>query len=136
MGRDSGLRKKSARAVSRAPAPRIINEISAQVTTLSLHKYGNLVIQSVLEHCTHKRPVLEQLLDNVPTLVTDKYGCYVIQHMIEHGLPEDRERIVRSLQGDIMKYAQDKFGSLVIEKCFACGTADQKKALFDNVCGG
>uniref|UniRef100_A0A914I331 Uncharacterized protein n=1 Tax=Globodera rostochiensis TaxID=31243 RepID=A0A914I331_GLORO len=32
--------------------------------------------------------------------------------MIEHGLPEDRERIVRSLQGGIMKYAQDKFSKL------------------------
>uniref|UniRef100_A0A914I2Y3 PUM-HD domain-containing protein n=1 Tax=Globodera rostochiensis TaxID=31243 RepID=A0A914I2Y3_GLORO len=32
--------------------------------------------------------------------------------MIEHGLPEDRERIVRSLQGYIMKYAQDKFSKL------------------------
>ncbi|KAI3419398.1 hypothetical protein GPALN_006643 [Globodera pallida] len=30
--------------------------------------------------------------------------------MIEHGLPEDRERIVRSLQGDIMKNACAHFG--------------------------
>uniref|UniRef100_A0A914IGZ5 PUM-HD domain-containing protein n=1 Tax=Globodera rostochiensis TaxID=31243 RepID=A0A914IGZ5_GLORO len=76
------------------------------------------------------------LQENVPTLVTDKYGTFVIEHVIEHGLPEDRERIVRSLQGDIMKYSQDKFGCLVILKCFVCGTADQKKALFDNVCVG
>ncbi|KAI3419377.1 ILWEQ [Globodera pallida] len=158
--------------VIQAALKSIINELLAQVIPLSLHKYGSWVIRFVLEHCTHKRLMLEQLHANVPTLVTDQYGsyviehvlahglpedrarivrslhnnvpslvtdqygCYVIEHVIEHGLPEDRERIVRSLQGDIMKYAQDKFGYLVMLKCFACGTADQKKALFDNVCGG
>uniref|UniRef100_A0A183CID5 PUM-HD domain-containing protein n=1 Tax=Globodera pallida TaxID=36090 RepID=A0A183CID5_GLOPA len=116
----------------------IINELSAQVIPLSTHEYGSWVIQCVLEHCTEqqKRPVLEQLLDNVLTLATDKYGCFVIQHAIEHGLPEDRERIVHILKGDIMKYAQQKFASNIIEKCLICGTADQKKALFDNVCVG
>uniref|UniRef100_A0A914HU84 PUM-HD domain-containing protein n=1 Tax=Globodera rostochiensis TaxID=31243 RepID=A0A914HU84_GLORO len=116
----------------------LINEISSQVIRLSLHKYGNWVIQCVLEHCTEqqKRPVLEQLHDNVLSLVTDKYGCFVIQHAIEHGLPEDRERIVHILKDDIMKYAQDKFASNVILKCLICGTAEQKKALIDNVCDG
>ncbi|KAI3419396.1 hypothetical protein GPALN_006641 [Globodera pallida] len=37
--------------------------------------------------------------------------------MIEHGLPEDRERIVRSLQGDIMKNAHAKCICSIIKKC-------------------
>uniref|UniRef100_A0A183CCZ9 PUM-HD domain-containing protein n=1 Tax=Globodera pallida TaxID=36090 RepID=A0A183CCZ9_GLOPA len=117
---------------------RIVRRLHEKVTSLCLHEHGNWVIRHVLEHCTEqqKRPVLEQLLDNVPTLVMDKYGSLLIEHVIEHGLPEDRERITRSLQDNIIKYAQDKFGSLVMRKCFACGTADQKKALFDNVCVG
>uniref|UniRef100_A0A914IH57 PUM-HD domain-containing protein n=1 Tax=Globodera rostochiensis TaxID=31243 RepID=A0A914IH57_GLORO len=127
--------RKALESVDKASQIKIINEISAQVATLSLHEYGNWVIRCVIEHCTEqqKRPVLEQLLDNVPCLVMDQYGSYVIQHVIEHGLPEDRGRIVRNLQEDIMKYAQDKFGCLVILKCLICGTADQKRALFDNV---
>uniref|UniRef100_A0A914GYY4 PUM-HD domain-containing protein n=1 Tax=Globodera rostochiensis TaxID=31243 RepID=A0A914GYY4_GLORO len=117
---------------------RIARNLHENIISLCLHKYGNWVIRGVLEHCTEqqKRPVLEQLHDNVPTLVTDPYGNYVIQHAIEHGLPEDRERIVHILQDDIMKYAQHKFASNVILKCLICGTADQKKALIDNVCGG
>uniref|UniRef100_A0A183CQF9 PUM-HD domain-containing protein n=1 Tax=Globodera pallida TaxID=36090 RepID=A0A183CQF9_GLOPA len=55
------------------------------------------------------------LHENVLTLVTDKYGCFVIEHVVEHGRPEDRERIVRSLQGDVLKYAQHKFASNVIK---------------------
>ncbi|KAI3419363.1 hypothetical protein GPALN_006608 [Globodera pallida] len=127
---------KSGTHVIRKALELIINEITAEVIPLSLDKYGSRVIERVLEHCTHKRLVLEQLHANVLILVMDKYGSYVIRHVIEHGLPEDRERIVRSLQGDIMKYAQDKFGCLVILKCLIGGTADQKKALFDNVCVG
>uniref|UniRef100_A0A183C737 PUM-HD domain-containing protein n=1 Tax=Globodera pallida TaxID=36090 RepID=A0A183C737_GLOPA len=131
-------RRNSSSKMSEFDPSLIINEISAQVIPLSLHEYGSWVIRSLLKHCMEhqKRPVLEQLHDNVPSLVTDKYGSNVIEHVIEHGLPEDRESIVRSLQDDIMKYAQDKFGSLVIRKCVICGTAEQKKALFNNVCGG
>uniref|UniRef100_A0A914IFS8 PUM-HD domain-containing protein n=1 Tax=Globodera rostochiensis TaxID=31243 RepID=A0A914IFS8_GLORO len=116
----------------------VLEQLHGNVLSLVTDQYGNYVIEHVIEHGTEqqKRPVLEQLLDNVPTLLTDQYGNHVIQHVIEHGLPEDRERIVRSLQGDIMKYAQDKFGCLVILKCLICGTADQKKALIDNVCVG
>uniref|UniRef100_A0A914I401 PUM-HD domain-containing protein n=1 Tax=Globodera rostochiensis TaxID=31243 RepID=A0A914I401_GLORO len=43
----------------------IINEILTQVISLSIHKYGCWVIQSVLKHCTHKRLVLEHLHANV-----------------------------------------------------------------------
>uniref|UniRef100_A0A914I0K8 PUM-HD domain-containing protein n=1 Tax=Globodera rostochiensis TaxID=31243 RepID=A0A914I0K8_GLORO len=57
-----------------------------------------------------------------------------INVVIEHGLPEDRERIVRSLQGNILKYAQDKFASNVIKKCLVFGTLEQKNALIDEVC--
>uniref|UniRef100_A0A914IDK7 PUM-HD domain-containing protein n=1 Tax=Globodera rostochiensis TaxID=31243 RepID=A0A914IDK7_GLORO len=113
----------------------ILSSPSDSVASLSLHKYGNWVIRRVIEHCTEqqKRPVLEQLLDNVPTLVADQYGNYVIQHVIEHGRPEDRERIVRSLQGDILKTHYKSICS-IIEKCLIFGTTEQKNALIDQVC--
>uniref|UniRef100_A0A183C267 SANT domain-containing protein n=1 Tax=Globodera pallida TaxID=36090 RepID=A0A183C267_GLOPA len=44
---------------------------------------------------------------------------------------EDRERIVRSLQGDVLKYAQHKFASNVIKKCVVFGTTEQRNALID-----
>uniref|UniRef100_A0A914HUA8 PUM-HD domain-containing protein n=1 Tax=Globodera rostochiensis TaxID=31243 RepID=A0A914HUA8_GLORO len=125
-------------SVDKASQIEIINEILAQVIPLSLHEYGSWVIRSVLELCTEqqKRPALELLHDNVHTLVTDQFGCHVIRHVIVHGRPEDRERIMHILKDDIMKYAQHKFAFNVILKCLICGTTDQIKALFDNVCGG
>jgi len=58
----------------------------------------------------------------------------VIQHVIEHGISLDRERIVKCLRGDVLKYAQHKFASNVIEKCLICGTTEQKNILIDEVC--
>uniref|UniRef100_A0A183CE54 PUM-HD domain-containing protein n=1 Tax=Globodera pallida TaxID=36090 RepID=A0A183CE54_GLOPA len=72
--------------------------------------------------------------ENLFTLVTDKYGNYVIQLVIEHGRPEDRERIVRSLQGDILKNAHHKSICSIIEKCLVFGTPEQRNALIDQVC--
>uniref|UniRef100_A0A914I324 PUM-HD domain-containing protein n=1 Tax=Globodera rostochiensis TaxID=31243 RepID=A0A914I324_GLORO len=89
--------------VDKASQIEIINEILAQVIPLSLHKYGSWVIECVLEHCMEQQKRLASHTN---------YGHDPTAHMIEHGLPEDRERIVRSLQGDIMKYAQDKFSKL------------------------
>ena len=68
------------------------------------------------------------------TMVTDQYGNYVIQHVIEHGIAEDRERIVAQLRGKVLKYAQHKFASNVIEKCLICGSMEQKNSLIDEVC--
>ncbi|KAI3419360.1 hypothetical protein GPALN_006605 [Globodera pallida] len=112
----------------------IVRSLHENVSSLVMDKYGCFVIEHVIEHGLpeDRERMVRSLHENLLTLVTDKYGSYVIQLVIEHGLPEDRERIVRSLQGDIMKYAQDKFGCLVILKCLIGGTADQKKALFDN----
>uniref|UniRef100_A0A183CA12 PUM-HD domain-containing protein n=1 Tax=Globodera pallida TaxID=36090 RepID=A0A183CA12_GLOPA len=77
---------------------------------------------------------LQILHDNVLTLITYQYGCFLIEHVIEHGLPKDRERIVRSLQGDIMKNAHHKGICCVINKCFVFGTTEQRNALIDQVC--
>uniref|UniRef100_A0A914IH14 PUM-HD domain-containing protein n=1 Tax=Globodera rostochiensis TaxID=31243 RepID=A0A914IH14_GLORO len=116
----------------------VLEQLHGNVSTLVTDKYGSFVIRHVIEHGLpeDREPIVRSLQEDVLNLATDQYGTFVIQHVIEHGLPEDRERIVHSLQGDIMKYAQDKFGSLVIRKCLTCGTTDQKKALFDNVCVG
>uniref|UniRef100_A0A914HRL9 PUM-HD domain-containing protein n=1 Tax=Globodera rostochiensis TaxID=31243 RepID=A0A914HRL9_GLORO len=116
----------------------VLEQLHGNVLSLVTDQFGCHVIERVLEHGLpeDRERIVRSLQGNLFTLVTDPYGNFVIQQAIEHGLPEDRERIVHILKDDIMKYAQDKFASNVILKCLICGTADQKKALIDNVCGG
>jgi len=48
---------------------------------------------------------------------------------------EDRDRIVDQIKGNVLKYAQHKFASNVIEKCLSCGSQAHKSALITEVCG-
>ncbi|KAI3410979.1 hypothetical protein GPALN_003063 [Globodera pallida] len=115
----------------------ILSSPSDSVASLSLHEYGNLVIQRVLEHCTEqqKRPLLEQLLGNVPTLVTDQYGSFVIRHVLEHGLPEDREPIVRSLHENVLTLVTDKYGSFVIRHVIEHGLPEDRERIVRSLHG-
>ncbi|VDM53376.1 unnamed protein product [Angiostrongylus costaricensis] len=103
---------------------------SDTITQLSTHPYGCRVIQRVLEYCSEeqKRPVLEALHANMSTLIVDQYGNYVVQHVLEHGSNQDRDRIVQEVAGNVLRYAQHKFASNVIEKCLICAVS------FFNVC--
>lgn len=95
------------------------------------------MIQRVLEHCTEeqKRPVLDQLHKNINELIIDQYGNYVVQHVIEHGADVDRDKIVETIRGDVIRFAKHKFSSNVIEKCLICGNNNHKTALITEVCG-
>ncbi|KJH41081.1 RNA binding repeat protein, Pumilio-family [Dictyocaulus viviparus] len=121
---------------------------SDTITQLSTHPYGCRVIQRVLEYCSEeqKRPVLEALHTSMNTLIVDQYGNYVVQHVLEHGTNQDRDRIVQEVRlfdlflalkvaGNVLRYAQHKFASNVIEKCLICAGGHHKTLLIDEVCG-
>lgn len=111
---------------------------SDNVYTLSVHPYGCRVIQRVLEYCNEeqKQPVLDALQIHLKQLVLDQYGNYVIQHVIEHGSPSDKEQIVQDvISDDLLKFAQHKFASNVIEKCLTFGGHAERNLIIDKVCG-
>uniref|UniRef100_A0A8R1HUB6 PUM-HD domain-containing protein n=1 Tax=Caenorhabditis japonica TaxID=281687 RepID=A0A8R1HUB6_CAEJA len=111
---------------------------SDNVYTLSIHPYGCRVIQRVLEYCSddQKQPVLDALHLHLKQLVLDQYGNYVIQHVIEHGSPEDKEKIVQEvISDDLLKFAQHKFASNVIEKCLTYGAHAERNLIIEKVCG-
>ncbi len=47
---------------------------------------------------------------------------------------DDHWRILQ-IKGDVLRFAQHKFASNVIEKCLTCGSAEHKNALIAEVCG-
>ncbi|ULT82542.1 hypothetical protein L5515_017927 [Caenorhabditis briggsae] len=111
---------------------------SDNVYTLSVHPYGCRVIQRVLEYCSddQKQPVLDALHIHLKQLVLDQYGNYVIQHVIEHGSASDKEKIVQDvISDDLLKFAQHKFASNVIEKCLTYGGHAERNLIIDKVCG-
>jgi hypothetical protein len=58
---------------------------------------------------------------------------YVIQHVIERGNPEDREKIIGDIFGQVLELSKHKFASNVVEKCVAFGTFDDRQRIIDEI---
>lgn len=58
---------------------------------------------------------------------------YVIQHVIERGKPEDREKIISGVLGQVLELSKHKFASNVVEKCVAFGSYDDRQQIIDEI---
>lgn len=65
------------------------------------------------------------IIQHAPDISKESYGNYVIQHLLEKGSEEDKDNVVRSLQGRLSELSCHKFASNVIEKCIQSATLDQ-----------
>jgi hypothetical protein len=58
---------------------------------------------------------------------------YVIQHVIERGKPEDREKIIAGVLGQVLELSKHKFASNVVEKCVAFGSYNDRQHIIDEI---
>jgi hypothetical protein len=58
---------------------------------------------------------------------------YVIQHVIERGKPEDREKIIAGIFGQVLELSKHKFASNVVEKCVAYGSYQDRQHIIDEI---
>ena len=58
---------------------------------------------------------------------------YVIQHVIERGKPEDREKIIAGVLGQVLELSKHKFASNVVEKCVAFGSYSDRQHIIDEI---
>jgi hypothetical protein len=125
------------KAIERVPPEHIqfiINSFHGQVYALATHPYGCRVIQRLFEHCsTEQHALLEELHKYTANLVQDQYGNYVVQHVLEHGRPEDRERVINCVRGQVLALSRHKFASNVVEKCVMHGTPETRQQMLDEV---
>ena len=54
--------------------------------------------------------------------------------MLEHGRnPEDKNKIVKSIKGNVIVLSNHKFASNVVEKCLEYGSEKDKKEIVDEI---
>eukprot|EP01129_Flabellula_baltica_P004100 TRINITY_DN139_c0_g1_i1.p1 TRINITY_DN139_c0_g1~~TRINITY_DN139_c0_g1_i1.p1 ORF type:complete len:630 (+),score=121.23 TRINITY_DN139_c0_g1_i1:2021-3910(+) len=125
----------------------IVDQFVDNVYELSTHGFGCRVIQRVLQYfCLGKHfssyydypgsqaeTILEQLFEETPHIVEDQYGNYVVQHVLKFGRPEDINRIVEILKGNVVEYCQHKYASNVVEKCIIYGGHQDKQAIIEEL---
>ena len=100
----------------------VFDEILPSALHLMVDVFGNYVIQKFFEHGTPEqiRILGSKLEGNVLYLSLQMYGCRVIQKLLQ-ALDviemDQKERLVRELEGNVMKCVKDQNGNHVIQKC-------------------
>ncbi|TKW03446.1 hypothetical protein SEVIR_7G024400v4 [Setaria viridis] len=107
----------------------IMNEIVQQTFHLTDDKFGNYVVQHVLEHGKpeERSSIIQKLSGQVVILSKQKFASNVIEKCLAHGTPEERD----SLIGEIISSGQtfqelmkDQFGNYVVQRVLQ--TCDDK----------
>lgn len=110
----------------------IVDDVLANVASLSCHPYGCRVLQRILEHCVEpkKMRTLDEIRKCHRQLLDDQYGNYVIQHVLQYGRHVDRESIlIIVVEGGLLALSKQKFASNVVEKLLKYGSPEQRNAI-------
>ncbi|ETN70475.1 RNA binding repeat protein, Pumilio-family [Necator americanus] len=145
---------------NRTTPPLQITDILSHVVEFAKDQHGSRFIQQKLERASvkEKQLLFDEVLANAHALMVDVFGNYVIQvlkcvkdqngnhvvqKVIEKVKPERLQFIINTftkngpdtVAGNVLRYAQHKFASNVIEKCLICAGSHHKTLLIDEVCG-
>ncbi|KAL3805780.1 hypothetical protein HJC23_007741 [Cyclotella cryptica] len=109
----------------------IIDDIVANIHSLSCHRYGCRVVQRSIEFCMEKQrsAVLEAITASNEHMVEDLYGNYVVQQAIVTGGDMHRDAILQTLtkeDGSLFRLSKQKYASNVVEKMLQHGSIEQR----------
>lgn len=106
-----------------------------RVLELGAHCYSCRVLQRVFERCgeAQARPLLEELHAGSDKLAMDQYGNYVIQWILQKGLPQDKNRVVESVSGNVLAWSRHKFASNVVEQVVRAADSHQRRHLASEI---
>lgn len=113
----------------------ISDAFKGRVLTLGAHCYSCRVLQRIFEKCGEEqaRPLLEELHTGSQRLMADQYGNYVIQWILQKGLPQDRARVIDSVQGHVLALSRHKFASNVVEQVVRAASPTQLRSLCSEI---
>lgn len=116
----------------------IIKELKNHVLEAALHVYSCRVLQRLIEHCKHERPDMAGLFDillrpdTLQKLVLDPYGNNVVRAVLACGNRQHVQKIVKVFlcgEAELIVYARNRHGSLVLERCLESLNCDHKELL-------
>jgi len=111
----------------------VVDDVVANVESLSKHRYGCRVVQRAIEFCVEhqKDAVLKKIVECHASLVDDQYGNYVIQQSLVCGREEHQREVIKTLiknDGSFVRLSKHKYASNVVEGMLKNGT-DQHRVL-------
>merc|ERR1719195_1012375 len=121
-------------AANRQSCKFIIEECRDKAVELAKHRYGCRILCRISEHCLGDEQamlLIERVLEDqqvVAGLCCHNFGHHVVQQIMEKGSPEHKKKIVHVLCTDLIKMAQSRHASYIIEAAFDfCEKEDKEK---------
>ncbi|KAI3877280.1 hypothetical protein MKX03_024215 [Papaver bracteatum] len=114
----------------------LLSIIIGEAVYLSKHRYGNFVVQHVLErHTNTANLVCNELRGHLLQLSKDKYGSNVVEKCIESNATHVVvSKLLLSDCKQLVELAQDKFGNYVIQKALKLSKGKALRQLVDVLC--
>uniref|UniRef100_A0A7S1IZ30 PUM-HD domain-containing protein n=1 Tax=Eutreptiella gymnastica TaxID=73025 RepID=A0A7S1IZ30_9EUGL len=95
------------------------DEILPSVVKLMTNKFGNYVVQKLIEHGSpQQRKSLAQAMENsILSLASQLYGCFVLQTALEVFEESERSMIANELQNHVLECIDHHHANHVLRKC-------------------
>lgn len=109
------------KAVLVLPAPslaKIVKTLQERTfEEVSKHKFGCRLMERLIEHLepTALKMITDEIIPKADALSKHQYGNFVVQHLYEHA-PNDRERILKKLLGQVPAMATHRTASHVVQR--------------------
>jgi hypothetical protein len=116
--------------------PRVIVELKGQWKDIANGETGSLVVQNIFENTIdeHKRPVINEILENIDAITLGQYGNWCIQHIAEHGAAQDKDYVMNYVLQRAVDWSFDQYASKVIEKALKVGQEPFIQRFLDIIC--
>lgn len=136
-----GSRQLQARLASPLCAPEefelLHDEILPSVVHLMSNKFGNYVVQKLMEHGTpdHRKSLAKAMEGNVLSLASQLYGCFVLQTALEVFEEDDRAMIAEELKQHVLECIDHHHANHVLRKCVEVLPYDKAAFVFRHLEG-
>ncbi|KAK5162781.1 mRNA binding protein puf3, partial [Cryomyces antarcticus] len=77
----------------------------------------------------------QDIYDHIAEFSGDQHGSRFIQQKLETANSDEKDRVFRELQPNLLQLMQDVFGNYVIQKFFEHGDQSQKKVIANKMKG-
>jgi hypothetical protein len=109
----------------------VVDDLNGRAVEAACHRFGCRVLERLLEHCPAEqvRGLTDEVIANIAKTSRHAYGNYVVQHMLEYGSQDQKDRIVLSMEQDVVAMVSDKHACAVVSKVLCSGEIKARKGL-------
>lgn len=114
----------------------VAEELVTFAAEVARHRFGCRVLSRLVEHhlcgngsAPSTNLLIEEVLLETDQLIHHNFARHVLELILEHGTEDHKQKIAKSIRGNLFHYAKNRFASYVVEKALALCKAQDTHAM-------